>query len=166
VTEVRDTDLVFMPGIGLDPEAVFAQNPRMLEFLTRQTRRGALIAGVCTGVAVMADSRLLDGRPATTHWALAGEYKKRYPLADCKTELFLRVSDNLFYGGVYASLDICLFLVGARNFTRRFRPANGEAPLDYLHKLRINYAKTLLETEFNTVQQVCFEVGEVCREAS
>ncbi|MEE4236241.1 MAG: helix-turn-helix domain-containing protein, partial [Anderseniella sp.] len=43
--------------------------------------------------------------------------------------------------------------------TRRFKQATGEPPLAYLHKLRIDAAKHLLEADFKTVQQVCYEVG-------
>jgi transcriptional regulator GlxA family with amidase domain len=46
-----------------------------------------------------------------------------------------------------------------RNFSRRFKLATGESPLNYLHKLRIDCAKHLLETDFTSVQEVCFEVG-------
>lgn len=228
VGKIRKTDLIFIPSIGLDLDAVFCSNPRMLKLLQRQAARGTLVAGVCTGVAMMAEAGLLEGRPATTHWALADTYRERYPDVDWKTELFITESDNLFCGGgVYAALDICLYLVerlagyeiakecgrallidsprtwqasfastllnqqhhddkirqaedylqecfsteltiddlarrlgmSTRNFSRRFKQATGEAPLNYLHKLRINCAKSLLETDFKSVQQICYEVG-------
>lgn len=228
VAQVRRTDLLFVPSIGLDLPLVFKRNPGMLRLLQREAAKGTLIAGVCTGVAMLAEAGLLDGRPATTHWALADEYRERYPAVDWKSELFITESENLFCGGgVYASLDMCLYLVerlagyeiakqcgrallidaprtwqasfstplikqshhdekiqrcqdimqeqfrsvlsiddlarhsgmSTRNFNRRFKEATGETPLNYLHKLRVNCAKTLLETDFKSVQQVCFEIG-------
>jgi len=49
--------------------------------------------------------------------------------------------------------------MSVRNFNRRFKQATGETPLGYLHKLRINCAKQLLETDYKSVQEVCYEVG-------
>ena len=49
--------------------------------------------------------------------------------------------------------------MSTRNFTRRFKQATGETPISYLHQLRINCAKHLLETDFKTVQEVCHAVG-------
>jgi transcriptional regulator GlxA family with amidase domain len=46
-----------------------------------------------------------------------------------------------------------------RTFARRFKAATGETPLEYLHRLRINAAKHLLEAERKTVQEVSVAVG-------
>ena len=228
VAQVRKTDLIFIPTIGLDIDSVCSRNREMIRLLQRQAARGTAIAAVCSGVAMLAEAGLLDGRPATTHWAIADRFRKRYPLVDWKPELFITESGNIFCGGgVYAALDLCLYLVerfagydvakqcgrallidaprtwqasfsapmlnqqhhdekilpvqeylhecfsrhvsidelaqragmSTRNFTRRFRQATGEPPIAYLHKLRINCARQLLETDFKSVQQVCHEVG-------
>jgi transcriptional regulator GlxA family with amidase domain len=228
VSQIRKTDVIFIPSVGLELDKVFAKNRKMLQFIQRQANKGTIVAGVCTGVAMLAELGLLDDRPATTHWALAEQYRQRYPRVNWKPELFITESDNrICGGGVYASLDVCLYLVerlagyevakqcgrallidgprtwqasfsaplliqqhhdekiqraqdylheyfsaqftmdelaqrmgmSTRNFTRRFKQATGEAPLTYLHKLRINCAKQMLETDFKTVQQVCYEVG-------
>jgi transcriptional regulator GlxA family with amidase domain len=49
--------------------------------------------------------------------------------------------------------------MSARNFTRCFKQATNETPLNYLHKLRINHARQLLETDYISVQEVCYQVG-------
>ncbi len=46
-----------------------------------------------------------------------------------------------------------------RNFARRFRAATGETPLAYLHRLRIDSARHLLENKHRTVQEVSIAVG-------
>ncbi len=46
-----------------------------------------------------------------------------------------------------------------RNFARRFKAATGEAPLAYLHRLRIDAARHSLENKHRTVQEISEEVG-------
>ncbi|MGA7534963.1 MAG: helix-turn-helix domain-containing protein, partial [Pseudolabrys sp.] len=74
--------------------------------------RGAYIAGTCSGVAFLAESGILDGRQATTHWGVADIYRERYPKVRWRTEQFVTEDGRLFCsGGVYASIDLSLYLV-------------------------------------------------------
>ena len=57
-----------------------------------------------------ADAGLLDGRPATTHWALVEQCKQRYPRVRWQPERFVTESGNIFCGGgVYAAIDLSLY---------------------------------------------------------
>ena len=46
-----------------------------------------------------------------------------------------------------------------RTFKRRFRKAAGMAPLDYVHAIRLEQAKTLLETSEETLDELAERVG-------
>ena len=46
-----------------------------------------------------------------------------------------------------------------RNFARRFTAATGETPLGYLHRLRIDAARHLLETRGKSIADVSPAVG-------
>ena len=46
-----------------------------------------------------------------------------------------------------------------RNFTRRFKAATGDTPLNYLHALRVAMAKLRLEKGYSTIQAIADEVG-------
>jgi transcriptional regulator GlxA family with amidase domain len=46
-----------------------------------------------------------------------------------------------------------------RNFARRFKTATGEAPLAYVHRLRIDTARHYLESAHRSVQEICNEIG-------
>ena len=50
----------------------------LLPWLRRQHEQGAYVAGVCMGAAYLAEAGLLDGRMATTHWALCDKFAARY----------------------------------------------------------------------------------------
>ncbi|HZF32138.1 MAG TPA: helix-turn-helix transcriptional regulator, partial [Gammaproteobacteria bacterium] len=46
-----------------------------------------------------------------------------------------------------------------RNLTRRFRDATGESPKEYIQRVRIDRAKSLLETSDMPVEQIAERVG-------
>jgi transcriptional regulator GlxA family with amidase domain len=64
------------------------------------------------GVFVLAAAGLLDGRPATTHWALAGQLAQMYPkVAVRPDELYVDDGDVLTAGGGAAGMDLGLHLL-------------------------------------------------------
>jgi transcriptional regulator GlxA family with amidase domain len=110
--EIGATDLVFVPSAGLGLEALLARNGPVVDFLRSARAGGAGVAAVCSGVALAAEAGLLDGRPATTHWALVDEYRARFPKAEWRPDDLVTESDGIYCGGgVYASLDLALYLV-------------------------------------------------------
>lgn len=112
--DVGATDLVFVPSAGIDTEEQLAANRPVIEFLRESHARGARIAGVCSGVSLVAASGLLDGRAATTHWALADEYRERFPRVLWSPEDLVTECDRIYCGGgVHAALDLALYLVEA-----------------------------------------------------
>src|SRR5262249_48537269 len=46
-----------------------------------------------------------------------------------------------------------------RTFARRFRAATGYLPMDYVHALRIEEAKQLIETENIGIDEISLQVG-------
>lgn len=51
------------------------------------------------------------------------------------------------------------FLVGRRNFDRRFIRATGNTPIEYAQRVKIESAKKAFETSRKTIQEVMYEVG-------
>ena len=46
-----------------------------------------------------------------------------------------------------------------RTFGRRFRSATGYLPIDYVHALRVEEAKQIIETETRSIDEVGYDVG-------
>lgn len=112
VRNVRSADLIIVPSMGPHLVEGCTRNRAVIPWLRRRHARGTAIAGVCSGVALMAEAGLLDHRPATTHWALVDLCRRRYPNVRWRPECFVTESDKVFCGGgVYASVDLSLYLV-------------------------------------------------------
>lgn len=110
--EVGATDLVFVPSVGLGLDAILARNAPVVEFLRAAHAGGARVAGVCSGVALLAEAGILDGRAATTHWGLVDEYRAHFPRVEWRPDEIVTESDGVYCGGgVYAALDLALYLV-------------------------------------------------------
>src|ERR1700722_675196 len=109
---VERTDLVLIPSGGTDVDVLIEKNAAVIPWLRELHARGALVAGVCTGVAILAEAGLLDEHRATTHWAAGDAYRKRYPKVDWQPQLCVTEDRGMSGGGgVYASIDLALYLV-------------------------------------------------------
>ncbi|MGW1976139.1 helix-turn-helix domain-containing protein [Streptomyces sp. NPDC001889] len=102
-------DTVVVPGwlpIGEPP------SPAVLRALLRAHARGARVVSICSGAAVPARAGLLDGRRATTHWALAEEFATRFPAVRLDPDvLYVDHGDVATSAGAGAGIDLCLHLV-------------------------------------------------------
>lgn len=112
MSDIRSTDLIFVPSAGLDLEAQLAASEELYPWLRRHAAKGAYIAGVCAGAAFLAAAGLLDGREATTHWASAQELQRRFPAVKWRPDKMITEDRRVLCGaGVYASIDLSLYLV-------------------------------------------------------
>ncbi len=112
IDEVKRADIVIVPTPGLDLDARLVETSSLLPWLRARYERGAYLAGVCMGAAYLAEAGLLDGKRATTHWAVAPDLKRRYPKVDWQPDHFVTEDSRLLCsGGVAAAADISLYLV-------------------------------------------------------
>ena len=112
ISSIRKTNLIFIPTTGLHLDDVVKHYARIIPWLRRWHGRGASIAAVCTGVGLLAATGMLDGKRATTHWALVDRFRALYPRVKWMPEQMV-TEDRGFYcgGGVHAAMDLSLYLV-------------------------------------------------------
>ncbi len=104
-----EADLVVVPGIGIP---TLPTPPEALIALRGAAARGATMVSICVGAFILAEAGLLDGRPATTHWAYCGEFAELYPAVKLDpTALYVDDGDVLTSAGLSAGLDLCLHIV-------------------------------------------------------
>lgn len=112
IDDIKRTDIIILTASGLDLQERIARTTSLLPWLRKWHARGAYIAGICSGVAFLAECGLLDGRQATTHWAVAEILRERYPKVHWRPEQFVTEDGRvLCSGGVYAAIDVSLYLV-------------------------------------------------------
>lgn len=112
IADVARTDIAIVPTSGLALDEKLIENSALLPWLRRHHAHGAYLAGVCMGAAYLAEAGLLDGRRATTHWAVADDLRKRYPKVDWRADLFVTEDSRLLCsGGLTAAADVSLYLV-------------------------------------------------------
>src|ERR1039457_1330716 len=126
-----------VPGAGLVPGGM--ENSRMeysgaesgrvparlLAALRRAADRGAWVLSVCSGVFVLGDAGLLEGRRCPTHWRHSDELARRYPSAQVDPHvLYVDEQPVITSAGTAAGIDACLHLVRKEQGSR---VANGIA---------------------------------------
>ncbi|MEV5969620.1 helix-turn-helix domain-containing protein [Streptomyces sp. NPDC051921] len=103
-------DTVVVPSI--DPSVLTRELPPGVGEALASVPPGARLVSICTGAFVLAAAGLLDGRPATTHWALADVFRSWYPRVALDPEvLFVDDGDVLTSAGAASGVDACLHLV-------------------------------------------------------
>jgi transcriptional regulator GlxA family with amidase domain len=72
--------IVVLPEIWLRPdESLHGRYPELLQWVRRSYAQGAFVYSACSGAVMLAETGLLDGCEATSHWAYADLFRKRYP---------------------------------------------------------------------------------------
>lgn len=112
IRDIKHTDIIILPASGLDVQEGIARDTHLLQWLRKWHARGAYLAAVCSAAAFLAETGLLDGKRATTHWAVASSLQRRYPKVNWQPENFVTEDNRLLCsGGVYGSIDLSLYLV-------------------------------------------------------
>jgi transcriptional regulator GlxA family with amidase domain len=103
-------DTILVPGVS-QQSPVLEGHPLVAAALRAHSGR-ARIMSICTGAFQLAAAGLLDGRPATTHWAYVTQFTECFP--DVQLDpgvLFVDDGDVLTSAGVAAGIDLCLHVI-------------------------------------------------------
>jgi transcriptional regulator GlxA family with amidase domain len=109
---LAEADTVVIPGTRIAGPRRDGTLPPEVGAALALIPAGARIMSICTGAFVLAAAGLLDGRPATTHWAHTEAFRRLYPnvLLD-ENVLFVDDGDVLTSAGLGAGVDLCLHVV-------------------------------------------------------
>jgi len=106
ISEVPSADVLVVPGgIG---EAEVRKKPHMLDWVRSIHQATQWTTSVCTGSLILGAAGLLNGLPATTHWARME--KLREFGAEPRSERFVEQGKIITAAGVSAGIDMALTL--------------------------------------------------------
>ncbi len=110
--DIKEADLIVIPSQGyyFDPQS--KAHFERVAWLKKWYEKGADLASVCAGAFTLASTGLLDGKEATTHWAMAKQFKKSFPAVNLRIDRMVTDEGRLFCGGgVAADLNLSLYLI-------------------------------------------------------
>lgn len=106
---LRQADTIVIAGWCDVDHAVATE---VVDALRRAHRRGARLVSFCTGAFALAAAGILDGRPATTHWAHTDDFRARFPQVHLDPSvLYVDDGDVLTSAGSAASIDLAMHIV-------------------------------------------------------
>lgn len=97
---------------GGDGTAAAVDDTLLRAWLRRMAPRVRRLGAVCSGTFVLAEAGLLDGRRATTHWAVCDLLARRHPQVAVEADpIFVRDGEVWTSAGVTAGMDLALAMV-------------------------------------------------------
>ena len=116
-SNVPEFDVLIYPG-GQGTRAQLGDQG-IREWVEKAKNSGTLMTSVCTGALVYADVGLLDGRPATTHWASLDLLGTLGQSIEVRRDRWVDDGDVITSAGVSAGIDMALHLVERLQSTER-----------------------------------------------
>ncbi len=131
-------DVVYLPALWRNPRPVIRRNAPMFDWLVHQFENGAMLAAVGTGCCFLAETGLLDGKSATTHWHYFERFASDYPKVMLKRDFFITQAGSIFCAAsVNALADVTVHLI--EHFYGRDVASHVER--NFSHEIRRPYEK-------------------------
>jgi transcriptional regulator GlxA family with amidase domain len=225
-------DIIILPELWLGPdEDIHGRYPDLMDWIVKRYTEGAFIYSACSGAIMLAETGLLNGCEATSHWGYKDLFHKQYP------EIHFRPEPNLVFansdgrivtaGGTTSWHDLAIHIISRhcstsealriakvyllkwhdegqlpfetlvrktlhadsvvrqcedwltdhfreadaikqivemvsipeRSLKRRFKSATGSTIIETIQKIRIEEAKTYLESGNRPIDEISVEVG-------
>ena len=112
LAEIINTDLVLIPGFLFTLRDALPGFGRYSDWLRARHQQGTVLAAMCTGAFMLAETGLLDGGRATTHWEDLADLRAHYPALDVQEHVrWVDQGALITSAGISAGIDMSLHLV-------------------------------------------------------
>jgi transcriptional regulator GlxA family with amidase domain len=117
VADIARTDIVIVPSVVLGPAGwKGGRYPEIVDWAARMHDQGALLCSACSGIFLLAETGLFDGRDVTVHYDYARHLQAAHPDVRIHPERALMVAgdrDELITSGASTTWhDLVLYLTG------------------------------------------------------
>lgn len=116
IAEIETTDIVIAPSVLLRAGGwEKGRYPGLVDWLRAMHERGAVLCSACSGIFLLAETGLFDGREATVHFNYARAFASTYPSVPIHPERVLMISglreELLSSGASMTWHDLVLYLI-------------------------------------------------------
>jgi transcriptional regulator GlxA family with amidase domain len=116
IDSIETTDIIIVPSVLLQPGGwAKGRYPRLVEWIQAMHDRGAVLCSACSGIFLLAETKLFDGRDATVHFRYAKAFAASYPRVPIHPERVLVISgtrEELVSSGASTTWhDMVLYLI-------------------------------------------------------
>lgn len=93
IDEIHATDIVIVPSVVLPSDGwVTGRHRRLVEWVSRRHEQGAILCSACSGIFLLAETGIFDGRDATVHFAYARAFSATFPAVSVHPDQVLVIS--------------------------------------------------------------------------
>ncbi len=143
---IQQTDLLVIASATFIDE-ILDKHPELVPWIREQYHQGAHVASICTGVFLLAETGLLDGKSATLHWGYAQMFSQRYPRVRLQSDKMILDQGRLYCSaGTNAGLDLSLYLVEKFCGRRAALESAKTMVLDLGRKSQMPYSRLVTST--------------------
>ncbi|PXW28597.1 Transcriptional regulator GlxA family, contains an amidase domain and an AraC-type DNA-binding HTH domain [Paraburkholderia caballeronis] len=104
----RTFDTVIFVGGEIDP----MHEPENIAAARKLSAKASRVASVCTGAFLLAETGLLDGRRATTHWRYAAQFQSRFPRTRVEGDSIYIADGHVWTSaGIASGIDLALAMI-------------------------------------------------------
>lgn len=116
IDSIESSDIVIVPSVLLPAQGwEKGRYPHLVEWLRAVHARGAVLCSACSGVFLLAETGLFDGKEATVHFGYAEAFMTSYPAVSTHPERVLVIAgqqEELVSSGASMSWhDLALYLI-------------------------------------------------------
>lgn len=104
-------DILIIPG-GYGAEEIEIHNKEIINWIENRIKDVEIMASVCTGAFLLAESGLLDGKKATTHWMDIDRLEKEYSKIKVQRDVkFVDEGSIITSGGISAGINMSFHII-------------------------------------------------------